>query len=224
MKCIAFVVILVAAICVALAAETSPGEISYNKSVEYFIAGSYVQALESINNSLDENPFDNAYWNLKVQILLEMRKFDTALSTLVEALQANSSNSQAWNDRGLLEAGYLHDYDSAIRSFNRSIKIDPSNAKTYYNKGIVLAEMGKYNESLQPFQEAINISSSFAKAWNQKGRSYSALKQYDKALKCFEKATQLDKANKDAWTNKGNALKALNREAEAKIAFSMAGN
>jgi tetratricopeptide (TPR) repeat protein len=115
MKYFALVIFLLALTYAASAEGINPGDVSYNKSVEDFKVGDYLQALENINKSLDENPNDNAYWSLKVQILLKMGKFDTALSTLDDALQANSSNAQAWNDQGLLEAGYLQDYDSAIR-------------------------------------------------------------------------------------------------------------
>lgn len=223
MKRIVFVALLLATIYAASAIEINPEDVWYNKSVSEFKNGSYSLALQDINKTLDQNPLDNSYWSLKVLILLKMSKYDSALSTLDDALNVNSSNSQALNDRGLLEAGYLHDYNRSIESFDRAIRLDPTNAKTYYNKGMTLENMGKYQDAILAFQQAVKLSPNFANAWNLEGLSYSALNQYDEALKCFDKATQLDRTNKDAWNNKGNALKALNRDAEANIAFSMAG-
>jgi tetratricopeptide (TPR) repeat protein len=223
MKCIALAIMILALVYAVPAAEIDLKDIWYNKSVADFINGSYPQALQNINKSLEINPNDDASWHLKVLILLKMSRYDSALSTIGEALAINSSDSELLNDQGLLLAGYLGDYNSSIESLNKSIKLDPANAKTYYNKGMVLKAMGKYNESIELFDQATKLAPNFVDAWNQEGLSYYALGQYEAALKCYEKATQLDQTFKPAWANKGDALKALGRAADAKIAYSMAG-
>jgi tetratricopeptide (TPR) repeat protein len=222
MKCIALAIILLATTCAASAAGINPSDVSYNKSVEYFISGSYEQALGSINKSLEENPNDNAYWSLKVQILLRMGKFNSALSTLDEALQTNSSNAQAWNDRGLLEAGYLQDYDRAIQSFNRSIKIDPGNAKTYYNKGMTLENMGRYDDAFQSFEKAVSIQHNFSMAWFREGIVLAKMGKHNESLLSFQQAITLSPDFAEAWNQKGLSYSALKQYNDALTCFDKA--
>jgi tetratricopeptide (TPR) repeat protein len=74
MKHIALAILLLATIYIASAMEINLNDVWYNKSVSEFKNGSYSQALQNINKSLQQNPNDDAYWNPKVLIFLEMVK------------------------------------------------------------------------------------------------------------------------------------------------------
>ena len=52
-----------------------------------------------------------------------------------------------WIERGrdFTEEGK---YDAAINAFDEAIKLDPSDAVVWYNKGTSLYDQGKYDESI----------------------------------------------------------------------------
>jgi len=72
-----------------------------------------------------------------------------ALDTSVQR-QLTAKN---WYDKGL--ALYNHGkYDKAIKAFEKSIKLNPKDAKVWYNKGEVLKALGNVTESKAAFAKA----------------------------------------------------------------------
>ena len=47
------------------------------------------------------------------------------------------------------------DYDRALQDYDRSIKINPSYAKAYNNRGIVYEEKGDTNRAVKDFDRSI---------------------------------------------------------------------
>jgi len=50
-------------------------------------------------------------------------------------------------------------YDLALEELNKSLALDPTFDRTHFNRGDVLAQMGRYEEALKEFRQAINTSS-----------------------------------------------------------------
>lgn len=110
-------------------------------------------------------------------------------------------------------------YSEAIRAFNRSIKIDPTFADAWSNKGQAFFYLGKYNESIDVCNQALKISPASVLAWIIKGYSLASLGMYDEATKSLETALRLDpKLSSLSWYYKG--LKSLaNGEYEKSIFY-----
>ncbi len=169
MKYIAIVISLLALIMVTSAIEINAHDAWYNKSAADYRNGSYYVALQYVNKSIELNPSDSESLNLKAAIFEKMGNFEAALLTLDDAIAANSSNIQAWNDKGLLQAGYLGDYNSSLKSLDKAIAIDPTRSTTYYNKGLVQEAMGKNDDAYQSFLKATDLMQSFVMAWYREG-------------------------------------------------------
>lgn len=96
---------------------------------------------------------------------------------------------------------YVVQQDEAIQCFDEIIRLEPidlvNSNNVYYNKGIVLNELKKYDTI---FQEAT---------------AFYKLKRYDEAILHYEKAIETEPNNPLAYFNKGNALYSLKRYAEA---------
>jgi len=94
-----------------------------------------------------------------------------ALDQLSEAIRIQPDNVEALFQRALVlqEKGLLAE---ALYSFSEAIKYAPrsSNSAPYwYNKGLLLVRMHKYEESIAYFDEAINLCGSFYGSYNNKG-------------------------------------------------------
>lgn len=61
----------------------------------------------------------------------------------------------------------------------------------YYNKGVILAEMGDYTSALQAFTKAIELKPDFGEAYYNRGYVYLNLGNKDSAFVDLSRAGQL---------------------------------
>ena len=107
-------------------------------------------------------------------------------------------SNEAWGWRNKGSALYfLGKYEEAIKCYDESIKIDPSNPIVWNNKGLALYYLGKYDEAILAYEHAIAIDPSDADAWNSKGDSLNSLGKGDEAKKCYDKAKELELASNE---------------------------
>lgn len=100
--------------------------------------------------------------------------------------------------------------------------INSFDAVDYYNKGIDLINMGKYEEAIQAFDKAVERNPKIAAAWNNKGEALNNLSKYNEAIKVFDKAIEINPQYAMALYNKGISLRAMHRNVEAEAAFAKA--
>ncbi|WP_348303339.1 tetratricopeptide repeat protein, partial [Methanothrix sp.] len=83
------------------------------------------------------------------------------------------------------------------------------------DRGIDLAEQGRYEEGVAVFEEAIQIDPTYADSWFNKGNALYRQGKYDEAIAAYDKAIEIDPQDAYAWYNKGNALHAQGKCSEA---------
>jgi tetratricopeptide (TPR) repeat protein len=64
-------------------------------------------------------------------------------------------------------------------------------AVSYFKKGEVYQNQGKYRQAAENYQKAITIDSSYAEAYSNLGFSYRKQGQFDKAISTYKKAIKL---------------------------------
>jgi tetratricopeptide (TPR) repeat protein len=69
------------------------------------------------------------------------------------------------------------EYDEALKLYDRALEIDPYNAKTWYNRGVLMGKLKKYEDGIQNFEKAMEINPSYENA--KKGRE-NFLKELNK--------------------------------------------
>ncbi len=99
-----------------------------------------------------------------------------------------------------------HDYDRALQRINQAIAFDPSEAQTWYIKGIFLKNINKKSEALGLFNKSTELRPDFSRAWYEKAFIYRDMGHYDKGLACIEKALLVNPYNYDFWLNKAFLL------------------
>ena len=82
-------------------------------------------------------------------------------------------------------------------------------AKTYYDKGLELAQQGKAEEAIKYFDKSIEIRSDEYVAWYNRGITKVMLNLYEDALTDFDRTIILSPGYKKAYLNRGNAKKHL---------------
>lgn len=142
--------------------------------------------------------------------------------TILACSTGPSSSDQA---RGLLSLGtqklLAGDYDQAFELLNRSAQIDPDNAVTQNNLGLIYFMRKDYGQAQEAFQRALALKPDYSEARNNLARVYIALTRYDDAV------TELDKVIKDlnfptvekAYINMGLALMKKGNVSSALVQF-----
>ena len=62
----------------------------------------------------------------------------------------------------------------------------------FYNRGVALTELERYDDAISSYEKAIEISPGYADAWYNKAELLKHKGQEDEAEKCFSKVKELE--------------------------------
>ena len=99
-------------------------------------------------------------------------------------------------------------HDRAIQDYDQAIKLDPSDAIVYNNRGIAYSTKGQHDRAIQDYDQAIKLNPSDATAFNNRGLAYSAKGQLDRAIQDYDQAIKLDPSDAIVYYNRGIAYSA----------------
>jgi Tfp pilus assembly protein PilF len=106
----------------------------------------------------------------------------------------------------------------AVEACRKAIEIDPKNASSHYNHGLVLAELKRPQEAVEAYHKAIEIDPKYANAYNNLGSALAELKRPQEAVEAYRKAIEIDPKNASSHYNHGLVLLAQGRFAAARDA------
>ncbi len=93
-------------------------------------------------------------------------------------------------------------YEEAIKSFDKSLQIDPGNNTAWNNKGMALAKSGKFAEAIHCYDKALEINPDDHVVLNNKGSALYKNGCVKEAMECYESALDLN-------TESGTAIKGM---------------
>ncbi|MCX6690873.1 MAG: tetratricopeptide repeat protein [Methanoregula sp.] len=99
--------------------------------------------------------------------------------------------------------------DMALELVNREIKTDPNNPNAWYNKGVLLFKMCRYQDARNSFAQAADIDPEFAEAWYNKGIALMTLGKYLEAIRTFDKAIAINPNDREARQQRDLAQKKI---------------
>ncbi|KXA95917.1 hypothetical protein AKJ37_06510 [candidate division MSBL1 archaeon SCGC-AAA259I09] len=106
----------------------------------------------------------------------------------------------------MLEKGHEklrdRDFEGAVDTFTRVIKLDSNYAPAYNDRGSSLFSMGKYEEAIDDYDKAIELDPDYAPSYANRGLAYSRIGKYEKALEDYNKAIDIDPRNMKAYKNR----------------------
>ncbi len=109
----------------------------------------------------------------------------------------------------------LGEYDDAIRSFEKALKLSPNDPHIWNNFGYSCFCAGRTDRALAAFDRAIELNPEYKHAWYNKGYSLHGVDRLEEAVKCYRKALAIDAADPVLLNNLGNALYNLGHYAES---------
>ena len=213
--------------------------------------GKYEEALKCFNSLSEKSPKSETIWYYKGSCLLRLSRFDESIDSFDHALKINPNYNEALKQKVIaldlraksikipesardlnlpsiilegLQYDEKGDFDNAIISFDKAIKIDPNNAFAYNQKGNVLFKLGKSEDAMDTFNLVIKIDPNNAFAYNQKGNVLFKLGKSEDAIQCYERSLQIRPKYLEALRDMGIALQRLGRYDRAVICYNEALN
>ena len=130
------------------------------------------------------------------------------LSTIETLIKNFPYELSLFNIRGVcyMAIGQL---ESAVKSFEKAITINPNYAEAHYNIGVALQGLGKLDEAIKSYEKAIAIKHEYPNAHNNLGNILLELRQLDAAVDHFEWAVAFKPDYAEAHNNLGVTFQEL---------------
>jgi len=142
-----------------------------------------------------------------------------------EATEQPTDHTEAerWFQHGN-ELYFLRALQSAIRSYDKAISLNPQYAQAYYNRGLAKKALGQYEQAIAAYDKAIDLNPQDLKAHYNRGTAKAKLGQRQEAAADFHKAIGLNPQDQDAeaYYNRGNANAELGHHQEAIVDYDKA--
>lgn len=114
------------------------------------------------------------------------------------------------------------DAKSAIKNYDKAIKLNHNYADAYIRKGVTLADLKKHFDACECFTKALDVSPFNFKALYNRGKSHLAMDHPEEACADLDRATRLNSENASAHEKFGKALMKCGKEREAALQFAIA--
>lgn len=105
---------------------------------------------------------------------------------------------------------YAGHFEEAIADYTDSIRLDPQNANTYYNRGVIYQEEKQdYDRAIADYGEAIRLNPRNTRAYTGRGLSYKNKGSYDLAIADYSEAIRINPKYTNAYVWRGTVYQEL---------------
>lgn len=162
----------------------------YYRAVIQMNQKNYPQALTFFKKHLEHYPSDFKAFEKMGECLLELKRFEEALSAYSSALDIKPYDSRTLYNTGLAAfyAGHLTLADSLFKTAHRAA---PRDADILLAEGLNLNKMRNYKESAQVLKQLTTLSPDNARAWYNLGVNYYFLDQNQAACETWLLGSEL---------------------------------
>eukprot|EP00466_Bigelowiella_natans_P004818 jgi/Bigna1/135042/aug1.27_g9750 len=165
----------------------------------------------------DDNDDDPEHRQLIDSMFLEANNLheEEDHEAAIELYQKIIDMEPEFNKEALLNMALCYsdmgEVDAALDIYERCCEENPSYATAFYNKGLLLEDVGRHQNALDAFKLASQLTSQKAKDtqatyFYSMGVSYDSLGDKRKALKMYDMAIELAPDDPDVWLNRGQVL------------------
>jgi tetratricopeptide (TPR) repeat protein len=125
------------------------------------------------------------------RLYLVRKQYREAEEVFHRLAQQNPKNAVYWNELGIAYHNQT-ELDSALKCYQKSLKINSAYADAQNNIGTVYYERKKYPKAIRAYKKAIAMRGEFAPFYLNLGYAYFGQKEYEDSITAFRKALQLD--------------------------------
>jgi len=141
------------------------------RSLIFFNAGNYQEAIGAAQKTLTINPESEFAWHIIGTSWGNLGYYDKADEAFDKSLFLGSSDPGQWNKKGVAQSK-LKQYNEAITSFMAALEIDPQYAVAWNNLGVTQYNSGQYDDAITSFEKAYQIDSDESLFMSNKAQTY----------------------------------------------------
>lgn len=152
----------------------------------------YEEAIKYFDKSIQANPFKN---RIKLNAYLHKGYYLFASWNFSQGIEALNKGIELYPDTGSFDLYYykvyglykLKKFDEALETSDKLIELYPRNLYSYFQKGVLLYNLGLFNESLKYLNEAYKLNNTDELTNLYRETVLFKLKRYEDALDLIEK-------------------------------------
>ncbi|MBR3460284.1 MAG: tetratricopeptide repeat protein [Clostridia bacterium] len=165
----------------------------------------YDEALEEEQKAIELSPTNAKYHYWRGSMLMKIERYEEALFEAEKAIEFAPNNDKYLCFASLvLEKLIYNHYSSSSKSgdFNvcnekhsndgKQIELELGDAEKYYDSGLKLWNLRKYNEALKAFEKAEKLADESTRYYNGLGFYLNSLEHDDEAIDNFERASKYE--------------------------------
>lgn len=179
-------------------AQYSPQDALYNRGRAHGREGDFGRAIADFTELILLNPTSAAAHKLRGRAL-----FASALD--VGGIEGNFDNVLVRMPGGQITDEQARVLGQAIEDFTQAIRLDPSNAAAYRERGRANVAVGNLDLAMADFSRAIRIDPNFAAAYLNRGAAHFDGGSFDLAIADFTQVIRIDPDNEIAHIHRGAA-------------------
>jgi tetratricopeptide (TPR) repeat protein len=130
---------------------------------------------------------------------------ERARTEYANAFRLDDENAHAARHLAFI-AAQKHEDELALLWFDETLRIAPGDADSHFNRGFLLARMGRHTDALAAFSEAVRLKASLDRAWYGMGMTWATLGDHAKAIPALSEAASLQPLNGQAHYQLGMAF------------------
>ncbi len=178
--------------------------------------------IEHLKNSIEKNPFQPKMITNLANALLELGKVKESIDYFERAIKLQPDDSpEIYYNLGRAFK-LARDFDKAIDSYQKALKIDTHHIPSFLNLGFLYNELQQFRLAINLYSDGIKIQPKNIQLIYNRGISYLNFHSYLLALSDFSLVTDLDNQFELAFIQKSITLKYLYRYDEALVSINSA--
>lgn len=158
---------------------------------EYIKYGQIKEAIELSRLAVSLNPKEVKLWQILSRAQLNNQLYKEALISIEKAKEINPNISSIWYTKASIEM-QIGEINSAIKSINKTLKIDNANSNAYFLLGNARLMQKKHIAALHAFQKATDINPQLWQAMNNRGLIFFELGNKKKAIKIWRRVLTIN--------------------------------
>lgn len=83
------------------------------------------------------------------------------------------------------------DFSNAISEYTKALELDPDDAMTYFNRGLIYYSMGDYHRAISDFSKTIELNPNRASTYYNRGLAFEKLGKTEESHRDIAKANEL---------------------------------
>lgn len=135
--------------------------------------------------------------------LMRENKWKEAIAELNQAVEANPSNTEALNARGVAYF-QLKDFQNAGLDYDQAIGADSTVYLPFFNRAKLKLAQNDFESAIRDFSKATQLAPDSAEVFLNRGFVYAQLHLPQQASADFDKAILLDADNPESYYVRGN--------------------